>query len=86
MSEETEFLAAYDPSRFPRVAVTVDVVALTIRDGRLCVLLIERGGPPFAGRSRNDRRAPSETVATSGSRSTLRTVSACQATASDPSR
>ena len=43
-------------------------------------------GPPVAGRSRNDRRAPNDTVATSGSRIVLRTVSACQATASEPSR
>ena len=47
---EKEFLATYDPSEFPPVAVTVDVVALTIRDGRLHVLLVERGGHPFAGR------------------------------------
>lgn len=39
----------YDPSAFPSVAVTVDVVALTIRDGALHVLLVERGIPPFAG-------------------------------------
>ena len=47
--DEAAFLAGYDPSAFDRVAVTVDVVALTVRDGRLCVLLIERGGPPYAG-------------------------------------
>jgi len=44
------FLAAYDPRDFPPVAVTVDVVALTIRDGGLQVLLVERGEAPFAGR------------------------------------
>ena len=32
------------------MAVTVDVVALTIREGALHVLLVERGGQPFAGR------------------------------------
>ncbi|MEU4241225.1 NUDIX domain-containing protein [Actinoplanes sp. NPDC026619] len=47
---EEEFLAGYDPSAYPSVAVTVDVVALTIRDGRLCVLLVERAEHPFAGR------------------------------------
>jgi 8-oxo-dGTP diphosphatase len=47
---EEEFLSGYDPAAFPAVAVTVDVVALTIRDGRLCVLLVERGEQPFAGR------------------------------------
>jgi 8-oxo-dGTP diphosphatase len=46
---EGEFLAAYDPGAFAAVAVTVDVVALTIRDGALHVLLVERGEPPFAG-------------------------------------
>lgn len=44
---EDEFLADYDPRAFPPVAVTVDVVALTIRDGDLHVLLIRRGQPPF---------------------------------------
>jgi 8-oxo-dGTP diphosphatase len=39
----------YDPSRYPPVAVTVDVVALTIRDGVLHVLLIRRGIPPYEG-------------------------------------
>ncbi|MFG1603606.1 NUDIX domain-containing protein [Actinoplanes sp. NPDC049265] len=48
MTDE-EFLAAYDPSAFTPVAVTVDVVALTIRAGRLCVLLVERGESPYAG-------------------------------------
>ncbi|ROO83752.1 8-oxo-dGTP diphosphatase [Actinocorallia herbida] len=47
---EDAFLADYDPSRYPAVAVTVDVVALTIRDGVLHVLLVERGEAPFQGR------------------------------------
>lgn len=47
--DEASFLAAYDPRDYPAVAVTVDVLALTIRDGRLCVLLVERGRQPFAG-------------------------------------
>jgi 8-oxo-dGTP diphosphatase len=50
MPSEPEFLAGYDPGAYPAVAVTVDVVALTIREGRLCVLLVERGEQPFAGR------------------------------------
>jgi 8-oxo-dGTP diphosphatase len=50
MQSEAEFLAGYDPGAYPSVAVTVDVVALTIRDGRLCVLLVQRGEQPFAGR------------------------------------
>ncbi|MEV0900309.1 NUDIX domain-containing protein [Actinoplanes sp. NPDC049802] len=47
--DETSFLAGYDPRDYPAIAVTVDVVALTIRGGRLCVLLVERGEQPFAG-------------------------------------
>ncbi|WP_199516759.1 NUDIX hydrolase [Nucisporomicrobium flavum] len=47
--DERTFLEGYDPAGFPAVAVTVDVVALTIRDGRLHVLLVERGAHPFAG-------------------------------------
>ena len=46
---EEEFLASYDPRAFAPVAVTVDVVTLTIRDGALDVLLVQRGVPPFAG-------------------------------------
>jgi 8-oxo-dGTP diphosphatase len=37
------------PSRRPPVAVTVDVVLLTIRSGQLSVLLVERGAAPFKG-------------------------------------
>ncbi|GLZ56736.1 NUDIX domain-containing protein [Micromonospora sp. NBRC 107095] len=46
---EQEFLAAYDPRAYPSVAVTVDVVALTIRKDALHLLLIRRGEAPFAG-------------------------------------
>ena len=47
--DESAFLASYDPSRYPRVAVTVDVVLLTVRDGRLGVLLVQRRQHPFRG-------------------------------------
>ena len=40
---------AYDPSQFPAFAVTVDVVILTMSDGRLHVLLVRRGVAPFEG-------------------------------------
>ena len=40
----------YDPTAFPPVAVTVDLVVLTIRDDRLDVLLVRRGEPPHRGR------------------------------------
>ena len=47
--DEAAFLATYDGSRYPPVAVTVDVVLLTVRAGRLAVLLVERNGHPFRG-------------------------------------
>lgn len=37
----------YDPNAYPPVAATVDVVALTIREGHLNVLLVRRGGSPY---------------------------------------
>lgn len=46
---ETEFLQSYDPSAFPPVGLTVDVALLTIRQGRLTVLLVRRGAHPFRG-------------------------------------
>ncbi|MBX6766147.1 MAG: NUDIX hydrolase [Actinomadura rubrobrunea] len=46
---EREFLERYDPRAYDPVAVTVDVVALTIRDGALHVLLVRRGEAPYAG-------------------------------------
>ena len=39
----------YKPSEFPAFAVTVDVVVLTMANGRLHVLLVQRGVDPFAG-------------------------------------
>lgn len=39
----------YDPRAFPPVAVTVDLVVLTIRDDSLTVLLVTRGEEPFQG-------------------------------------
>ncbi|MFF3257429.1 NUDIX domain-containing protein [Actinacidiphila glaucinigra] len=33
----------------PSVLLTVDLVILTLREGRLCVLLVERGEDPFQG-------------------------------------
>ncbi len=40
---------AYDPSRYPAFAVTVDIVVLTMAEGELRVLLVRRGVPPFQG-------------------------------------
>src|SRR4051812_33246280 len=48
--EELKFLATYRPSDYPRPAVTVDIVVLTIVDADLKVLLIKRDEHPFKGR------------------------------------
>jgi 8-oxo-dGTP diphosphatase len=48
--EDEAFLATYRAGDFPRPSVTVDVVALTIVEGALRVLLVQRGEPPFRGR------------------------------------
>jgi 8-oxo-dGTP diphosphatase len=37
----------YDPDDYPRVAVTVDIVVLTILDRKLQVVLVRRGGEPY---------------------------------------
>jgi 8-oxo-dGTP diphosphatase len=37
-------------SEFPIISVTVDAVCLADREGDVHVLLVERGGEPFAGR------------------------------------
>lgn len=42
-------MSAYDPQDYPPVAVTVDLVLLTIRHDDLEVLLVRRGEEPFAG-------------------------------------
>ena len=39
----------YDPSAYPPVAVTVDVVVFTLVEGALHVLLVTRGEEPYAG-------------------------------------
>jgi 8-oxo-dGTP diphosphatase len=41
--------AGYDASKFPAFAVTVDIVILTMTEGMLQVLLVQRGQEPFAG-------------------------------------
>jgi 8-oxo-dGTP diphosphatase len=49
MVSEERFLKGYDPREYPPVAVTVDVVALTIKQDDLHLLLIQRGAPPYEG-------------------------------------
>ncbi|MFE4832789.1 NUDIX domain-containing protein [Streptomyces sp. NPDC056672] len=39
----------YDPSAFEPFAVTVDLAVFTVREGRLHVLLVERGQEPYLG-------------------------------------
>ena len=41
---------SYQPGAYPSVAVTVDLVVLTIRDEQLAALVVERGEEPYAGR------------------------------------
>ena len=48
--DEARFLARYDPKKFERPSVTVDVVLLTVQAGRLSTLLIRREQHPFRGR------------------------------------
>ena len=47
--EEKQFLKAYDPLAYPPFGVTVDVVLLTVREGVLSVLLVERETHPYRG-------------------------------------
>src|ERR1700737_1120911 len=46
----TASMKGYDPAASPPVAVTVDLVVLTIRDGALRALVVKRGEDPFKGR------------------------------------
>lgn len=57
---ETEFLAAYDPDKYPKPSVTVDAVIFTVADEELLnyrklprkvlsLLMIQRGDHPFMG-------------------------------------
>jgi 8-oxo-dGTP diphosphatase len=48
-TSDTNLPTDYDPSHFPAFAVTVDIVVLTMSEGRLHVLLVRRGVPPFQG-------------------------------------
>ena len=41
---------SYDPRAYPPVAVTADLVVLTIRDDNLHGLAVRRGSPPYRGR------------------------------------
>lgn len=50
---ETEFLRQYDPDRYEKPAVTVDMLIFTVnpeKDYSLELLMIERGGHPYLGK------------------------------------
>lgn len=42
-------MTSHDSGSYPPVAVTADLVVLTVRDDELTALLVRRGEPPFAG-------------------------------------
>jgi 8-oxo-dGTP diphosphatase len=46
-SRDAQVPAGYDPTQFPAFAVTVDVVILTMLEGKLHILLVRRGEDPF---------------------------------------
>jgi 8-oxo-dGTP diphosphatase len=48
-ADEASFLRKYRPADFPRPSVTVDIVAFSIIDAELRVLLVQRGEHPFKG-------------------------------------
>lgn len=48
--DEATFLARYDPSVFPRPSLAVDVVLLTVVEGALRALVLQRTAHPHAGR------------------------------------
>lgn len=47
--DEAEWLSRYDPTRWPRPSVTVDLVVMTVLNADLKLLLIKRGQPPCQG-------------------------------------
>lgn len=47
--EEADFLKSYNPQGYPAMALTSDIVVLTLQQGKLSVLLIKRGGHPYKG-------------------------------------
>lgn len=49
-ADEARFLAQYRPEQYPRPAVAVDIVILTLLDADLKVLLVRRDEHPFKGK------------------------------------
>jgi 8-oxo-dGTP diphosphatase len=50
MASEAEFLEGYDPAAYERLTLAVDLVLLSLREGRPAVLLLRRQAHPHAGR------------------------------------
>ncbi|GHD05202.1 NUDIX domain-containing protein [Tianweitania populi] len=46
---QDDFLASYDPSAFPQLAVTVDLILLGLRNQAPTVLVLQRNAQPFEG-------------------------------------
>lgn len=46
---EKDFLNNYDPYKYPPMALTSDIVVLTLHQGKFSVLLVKRGGHPYQG-------------------------------------
>ena len=46
---EADFLDGYDPNAFPRPSVAVDLVLMTVKEGRLAALLQQRPDHPHKG-------------------------------------
>lgn len=49
MISDADWLTQYRPGNYPAFAVTVDLAIFTLRDGQLCVLLVQRGEHPCRG-------------------------------------
>lgn len=49
MAKRSSSTAPYDPARYPRFAVTVDIVLFTIREGAIRIALVQKGEGPFQG-------------------------------------
>lgn len=50
LETEEEFLENYDLNKYPTMAVAVDLAIFTIKNDKLCALLIKRGGHPEKGK------------------------------------
>ena len=46
-NSEKDFLGEYEPSDYPSIALTADLVVFAVADGKLHTALVRRGGHPF---------------------------------------